>query len=83
MLKRSASLLILLLFVSNLAAAQCGGPVPMLCDADGDWDVDRHDIAAIAAGHGSPTDGPADNRDIDGDGVISVLDARQCVALCD
>jgi hypothetical protein len=29
--------------------AQCGGPVPMMCDADGDRDVDLHDITAIAS----------------------------------
>ncbi|MEZ5572823.1 MAG: hypothetical protein R3E64_12455 [Halioglobus sp.] len=71
-----------LLATSSLSYSQCGVPVPMLCDADGDRDVDSDDIAAIGTARGTPASGPADIRDIDGDGMITVLDARQCVAQC-
>lgn len=80
----SPILITLLLFTaSSLSYAQCGAPVPMLCDADGDRDVDSDDIAAIALARGTPSSGPGDIRDMDGDGMITVLDARQCVAMCD
>ena len=68
---------------SSHSFSQCAGAVPLLCDADGDFDIDSDDIAAIGAAKGTPSSGPGDVRDIDGDGVISVLDARQCVAYCD
>lgn len=68
---------------SSYSAAQCGGPVPKLCDADEDFDVDSDDISAISLAKGTPSSGPGDIRDIDGDGKITVLDARQCVSYCD
>lgn len=70
------------LIASNLSYGQCGGPVPLLCDADADRDVDSADIAAIGQAHGTTATSPVDMRDIDGDGTITVLDARQCVARC-
>ncbi len=72
-----------LFIASGSAHAQCGGPVPLLCDADGDRDVDSHDIRAISLANGQPAAAPGDIRDIDSDGVITILDARQCVARCD
>lgn len=74
---------LMLLTVSSISYSQCGAPVPRLCDADGDWDVDADDIASISLAKGSPATGPGDIRDLDGDGFITVLDARQCVAMCD
>lgn len=71
-----------LLLTNIVAYAQCGGPVPMMCDADGDFDVDSYDIEAISLSNGEPASGPGDVRDIDGDGEITLLDARQCVAEC-
>jgi len=71
-----------LVLASTTSHAQCAGPVPLLCDADGDFDVDSSDIAAISSARGQTVE-PGDIRDMDGDGVITVLDARQCVALCD
>lgn len=58
-------------------------PAPMVCDVDTDSDVDRLDIMAILAARNQPASGPNDPRDADGDGVITVLDARTCVAQCD
>lgn len=64
----------LLLPVSGAFGAQC--------DVDDDGFVDRVDISAIAATRGQLSTGPEDPRDADGDGVISVLDARTCVRQC-
>lgn len=78
-----ALITLLLLTLSGFSYSQCGAPVPLLCDADGDRDVDSDDITAIGLAKGSAANGPGDIRDLDGDGLITVLDARQCVALCD
>lgn len=74
---------VFLFVLSGMAHAQCEGPVPLLCDADGDHDVDSQDISAISLARGTPVSGPGDIRDYDGDGTITIIDARQCVAQCD
>ena len=51
------------------------------CDTNGDGAVDRNDIAAIMAARGFSVF-PRDPRDVDGDGVVTVLDARACVSRC-
>jgi hypothetical protein len=56
---------------------------PMLCDVNLDGDVDRNDIGLIAAARNQPASGPDDPRDADGDGVITILDARSCMRHCD
>ena len=77
------SLIVLALTTASFYAhSQCGMPVPLLCDADSNRKVDLHDISAIGLADGTPASGPGDIRDIDGDGVITILDARQCVAHC-
>jgi hypothetical protein len=48
---------------------------------DGNNIIDITDIRAITAARGTPA-APGDVRDADGDGVITVLDARQCVLRC-
>jgi hypothetical protein len=53
----------------------------LLCDIDLDRDVDISDIQAILQARNEPAV-PPDARDVDGDGVITVLDGRQCVAQC-
>jgi len=53
------------------------------CDVDGDRNVDTDDISLIFAARNTPATGSGDPRDVDGDGVITVLDARQCVLQCD
>ena len=72
-----------LFWASQFSYAQCGAPAPLLCDTDGDRIVDAADISSIGLASGTPSSGPGDVRDIDGDGFITVLDARQCVARCD
>ena len=51
-------------------------------DLDDDCDVDFIDLNIILAGRNTPASDPEDPRDLDGDGVITVLDARKCVLLC-
>jgi hypothetical protein len=53
-----------------------------VCDVDADGDVDRNDINAIFTSRNTPAGGPNDPRDVDGDGIITVLDGRSCVLHC-
>jgi len=53
----------------------------LVCDVDGDGDVDTNDINLIRAAIGqTPTAG--DPRDANGDGKLTILDARACVLQC-
>ena len=52
-----------------------------VCDVDADDDVDQLDIRLIIKARNQTAD-PGDPRDADGDGVITVLDARTCVRQC-
>lgn len=51
------------------------------CDVDEDGDIDKNDISAILAARGTLV-GPGDPRDTDGDGIITVRDAKICIPLC-
>ena len=51
-------------------------------DGDGDGDVDRDDINIILQARGTSANSPNDPRDVDGDGMITVLDARLMVRFC-
>lgn len=53
----------------------------LVCDVDGDGDVDSGDIALIQAGIGQ-TPAAGDPRDANGDGKITVNDARTCALKC-
>lgn len=53
----------------------------LVCDIDGDGDVDRNDVNAIFAARGTRVQ-PGDPRDIDNDGLITVNDGRACVLKC-
>lgn len=55
--------------------------VPTLGDIDLDGDVDRDDLNLILAARNTPA-GPNDPRDLNRDGIINALDARQLVTLC-
>jgi len=72
---------LVLVTLSSYSYSQCGPPPPMLCDADGNRNVNIDDIKSITLAKGTPV-ALGDVRDIDGDRVITVLDARQCVARC-
>ncbi|MEM8997689.1 MAG: cadherin repeat domain-containing protein, partial [Acidobacteriota bacterium] len=51
-------------------------------DLDGDTDVDVDDIAIILADVDSPASGAGDPKDLDGDGLITSLDAGKAAILC-
>jgi hypothetical protein len=71
-------MLTLFLVVPTMAQAQA----TLKCDADFDGDIDRDDIALIAAARNQLATGPDDPRDADNDGRITVLDARVCTLRC-
>ncbi|MCC6232330.1 MAG: putative Ig domain-containing protein [Verrucomicrobiales bacterium] len=56
-------------------------PPPIRGDVDGDRDVDRNDLSLILAARNRKAVGANDPRDLDGDGVITVKDARIVVTL--
>jgi hypothetical protein len=56
-----------------------GGAPQQVCDVNNDGQVDIFDIQAIGAARG--TTNPL--YDIDGDGLVTTNDARQCVLECD
>jgi hypothetical protein len=56
-------------------------PPPMVCDIDGDRDVDRNDTNLIIAARNTPAL-PDDPRDVNDDGTINIVDARFCSARC-
>lgn len=56
--------------------------VPRLGDIDLNGDVDLNDLAKINAALNTKASGPNDLRDLDGDGMITALDARKLVTLC-
>ncbi|MDF1552332.1 MAG: calcium-binding EGF-like domain-containing protein, partial [Deferrisomatales bacterium] len=60
---------------------QDGGPTTVVCDVDGDGDVDILDINQINSAANTPAL-PGDPRDADGDGLITVNDARACFLQC-
>ncbi len=53
-----------------------------VCDVDDDCNVDMNDVNQIIAARNTPASGPDDPRDADGDGMITVLDARTCILQC-
>jgi hypothetical protein len=58
------------------------GDVCLLCDNDGDADVDHTDVAAVFGARGSARSGAADPRDADRDGQLSLADGRLCALRC-
>lgn len=54
----------------------------LMCDADGDDQVDIRDIRSIAMMRNQPASGSDDPMDWDGNGVINALDARGCQQAC-
>ena len=48
---------------------------------DLDGDVDRNDIRSVLMARNTAIV-PVDPRDPDGNGIVNVVDARQCVLMC-
>ncbi len=64
-----------------LVLQRATGVVQTKCDVNGDGKVDSTDIKAIMAGIGKPPVA-GDPRDYNGDGVINIVDVRQCTLQC-
>ena len=69
-------------FTINVESDTGCNPGSVIGDLDDDCDVDRDDLNIVLAARNSPASGPNDPRDLDGDGVITVLDARILITLC-
>lgn len=54
----------------------------LMCDANGDGQVDTLDIRIIGTNRNTPVPPGDPLLDIDGNGVINVNDARQCARVC-
>jgi hypothetical protein len=52
------------------------------CDADGDADVDKNDLAIIRKASRTNASSPTDPRDGNGDGKINAADVRYCTLRC-
>lgn len=69
---------------NNSATAAPALPLILDCDVNRDQRIDKDDIDLIFAAAGLLTGSrPLDPRDLDGDGLITVNDARGCVLRCD
>jgi beta-lactam-binding protein with PASTA domain len=60
-----------------------GPAAAVACDVNTDGKINKTDISLITAALNKPASGPTDPRDPDRNGIINVLDARQCVLKCD
>jgi cysteine-rich repeat protein len=67
--------------IDNVTLACDNVPKALRCDVNLDDFVDRDDIRLISAARNQPAE-PGDPRDNDGDGIISMSDARQCMQMC-
>ncbi len=54
---------------------------PVVGDCDADGDVDQDDLNLVLVARNQPASGPYDPRDLDGDGMITALDARKLVLI--
>ncbi len=53
----------------------------LICDTDGDLDIDRIDLRTISLARNQPAL-PNDPRDANGDGIITPSDVKICIPLC-
>ncbi len=68
--------------LSNLVARSLEDAAGMMCDVDDSGGVDFLDILRIFSTIRYPAEGLNDPRDLDGDGTITLMDARGCVREC-
>jgi len=80
-LKDHASLAATLLGIASVGFALLLVAGPIVGDLDGDSDVNINDLNQLLAALGQQVTA-GDPRDLDGDGVITVLDGRQLANLC-
>jgi len=67
---------------NNEAALNMRITTPIPGDVNTDGDVDREDLELVLDARNEPATGPDDRRDLDGDGTITVLDARKLTTRC-
>jgi len=65
----------------NQDAGVCASQV-VLCDVDGDGDIDKADLSVISRARNQPATGPDDPRDANGDGIITPADVKACIPQC-
>ncbi|MGD8940644.1 MAG: choice-of-anchor D domain-containing protein, partial [Gammaproteobacteria bacterium] len=75
---QSFAVVLFVFFLSAISEFSLAG----VCDVNDDSSIDRNDINLIFAARNETTNAPNDPRDADGDGIITVNDARQCVLKC-
>ena len=75
---------VITLFLPFILALALLAPVALAktCDVDVNGAIDQKDINLIMAAKGASASGSTDPRDADGDGKITVLDARKCTLQC-
>jgi PKD repeat protein len=54
----------------------------LVCDVDGDGDIDKADLSLISRSRNQPATGPDDPRDANGDGLITPADVKACIPQC-
>ena len=69
-------------FLALALLAASSGAFGLTCDVNGDGVIDLTDINLITAARNQLALGPGDPRDADGDGKITVTDARICSQRC-
>jgi alpha-tubulin suppressor-like RCC1 family protein len=68
--------------VGMTADKSCTATFAKQGDVNGDGVVDTTDVNLVLAARNTPASGPNDVRDVDGDGMITALDARKVTLLC-
>jgi hypothetical protein len=66
---------------ANQDPGACASQV-LLCDVDGDGDIDKADLSLISRARGQSATGPDDPRDANGDGTITPADVKACIPQC-
>jgi len=67
---------------NDAASFDCRYVSPNACDVDGNCRINMNDINAILAARNTRISA-GDPRDADGDGMITLADARMCTLRCD
>jgi hypothetical protein len=66
----------------NSVPDECEAQVQETCDVDANGDIDRTDVRSILMNRNQPASGPDDPMDADGDGQITIRDAKICISQC-
>jgi hypothetical protein len=69
-------------FTDQIDYLETCAQVQETCDVDADGDIDRTDVRSILLNRNQPASGPDDPMDADGDGQITIRDAKICIPQC-